>query len=358
MLKKIVLLSCILLTTFMGWAQADTLQVKKNNLLISGSVDVYYKYDFAQTQANSFTSFTQTHNRFALGMASIKVEHTSNKVNAVADLGIGQRAKDFSYNDEGIVQAIKQLYISYAPIKKLKFTVGTWASHVGYEMLDASLNRNYSMSYMFTNGPFSHTGIKAEYALAQHGFMIGIANATDYRLPPENRINRKALVAQYAYYPSASFKCYLNYVGSQSPLDSSTSKQIDGIIVAQVSHSFSLGFNGTYASVQKWSGVQHVAGKAWWGSALYINYEANPWLGLTWRSELFNDHNHLKSLGNATAGDHIFANTLSANFKKNGFVFIPEIRLDHVNKKGLFHNTDQTLSANDFNFLLAAIYSF
>ena len=91
-------------------------------------------------------------------MASVKFEHKGRKVSAVADLGFGPRAKDFSYTDDGITQAIKQLYVSYAPTDWVKFTVGTWATHVGYELLDPQLNRNYSMSYMFTNGPFSHTG--------------------------------------------------------------------------------------------------------------------------------------------------------------------------------------------------------
>src|SRR4026209_1550286 len=83
----------------------------KPAIIITGSADVYYKYDFAKTKANTFTSFTGTHNSFALGMASVKFEHKGSKVGAVLDLGFGPRAKEFSYTDEGITQAIKQLYI-------------------------------------------------------------------------------------------------------------------------------------------------------------------------------------------------------------------------------------------------------
>ena len=43
----------------------------------------------------------------------------------------------------------------------------SWATHVGYELVDAYLNRNYSMSYMFSYGPFFHTGIKADFAIRQ-----------------------------------------------------------------------------------------------------------------------------------------------------------------------------------------------
>src|SRR5688572_19609510 len=87
----------------------------KPALIITGSADVYYKYDFAKTKANTYTSFTGTHNSFALGMASVKLEHKGNKVGAVLDLGFGQRAKEFAYTDEGITQAIKQMYVTYFP---------------------------------------------------------------------------------------------------------------------------------------------------------------------------------------------------------------------------------------------------
>src|SRR5437773_4099919 len=81
-------------------------QEKKPSLTITGSADTYYKYDFAKTKANTFTSFTGSQNSFALGMASIKLEHTGEKTDVVLDLGFGPRAKEFSYNDNGITQAI------------------------------------------------------------------------------------------------------------------------------------------------------------------------------------------------------------------------------------------------------------
>ena len=108
-------------------------------------------------------------------MASVKFEHTGSKIGMVADLGFGTRAAEFSYNDQGIMSAVKQLYVSYSPVENLKFTAGTWGTHVGYELLDPQLNRNYSMSYMFSSGPFSHTGLKAEYSSGKHGFMLGIS---------------------------------------------------------------------------------------------------------------------------------------------------------------------------------------
>ena len=338
-------------------ASSPAEEKKEPVLTITGSMDAYYKYDFAKTKANSYTSFTQTHNSFSLGMASLKLEHKGDKVGAVADLGFGPRARDFSYTDEGITQAIKQLYVSYSPADWVKFTLGTWATHVGYELLDPQLNRNYSMSYMFTNGPFSHTGVKAEFTKGIHGAMIGISNATDFRIPPDGYINKKFFLAQYSVAPTENLKLYLNYVGGQNP-DTSKSSQFDAVVTAKVSDKFNIGFNGTINSIKAWDGSKNEDSKSWWGSALYLNFDPQPWFGLTLRGELFGDKHQFKTLSLASEGCNIFATTLSANFKKGGFTFIPEFRLDNANKEVLFVDKDGALTKSAANFLFAAIYSF
>jgi len=328
---------------------------KQPVLTITGSVDAYYKYDFADTKANGFTSFTQTHNAFSLGMASIKFEHKGEKVSAVADLGFGPRAKDFSYTDNGITQAVKQLYISYSPAEWIKFTLGSWATHIGYELLDPQLNRNYSMSYMFTNGPFSHTGLKADVTKGKHGAMLGIANATDFRIPPDGQINKKFLLAQYSFAPNDKVKFYLNYVGGGNP-DTSTVNQFDAVITAKISDKFNIGYNGTINSTRFWDGTKNIESQSWWGSALYLNFDPRPWFGLTLRGEYFGDKNHLKIMV-APDGCNIFATTLSANFKTGGFIFIPEFRLDNSNKE-VFADKGGNSNKAAASFLFAAIYSF
>lgn len=329
---------------------------KKPLFTISGSADVYYRYDFAKTKANNFSSFTNTHNSFALGMASVKFEHKSDKVGVVADLGFGQRAKDFAYNDEGITQAIKQLYISYSPAEWLKFTAGSWATHVGYELVDPQLNRNYSMSHMFTNGPFTHTGLKAEVSKGKHGFMVGVSNATDWRLAPEGLINRKFLLAQYSLGITDNVKLFLNYVGGKNP-DSSKTNQFDAVLTAKINDKFSLGYNGTVNSGKAWDGSKNADGKSWWGSALYVNVDPQPWFGLTLRGELFSDKNQLKMFATAPDGGSIFATTLSANFKTGGFIFIPELRLENASEN-VFVDKNGAGKKSAASFIIAAIYSF
>jgi len=330
---------------------------KEPVLIISGSVDAYYKYDFANTKANGFTSFTQTNNSFALGMASVKFEHHGKKVSAVADLGFGPRAKDFAYTDDGITQAIKQLYISYAPAEWIKFTLGSWATHVGYELLDPQLNRNYSMSYMFTNGPFSHTGFKTEVTKGKHGLMFGIANATDYRVIPDGQINRKFFLAQYSFKPTGAVSIFLNYAGGQFP-DTSKSNQFDAVVTAKISDKFNIGYNGTITSTQTWDGAKSNKSESWWGSALYFNYDPKSWFGLTLRTELFSDKKQYKVFSAASEGGNVFSTTLSASFKTGGFIFIPEFRIDNTKNAVLFTDKNGAFKKSASSFVLAAVYAF
>lgn len=329
---------------------------KKPFFAITGSADVYYRYDFAKTKLNNLTSFTNSQNSFALGMASVKFEHKSDKVGFVADLGFGTRAKEFAYNDDGITQVIKQLYVSYSPTDWLKFTAGSWATHVGYELVDPQLNRNYSMSYMFTNGPFTHTGLKAELTKGKHGLMIGVSNATDWRIPPDDQINKKFLLAQYSLAVNDNVKLFLNYVGGKNP-DSSKTNQFDAVLTAKVNDKFSIGYNGTVNSSKAWDGAKNLDGKSWWGSALYVNVDPKPWFGLSLRGELFNDKNQLKMFSTASDGGNIFATTLSANFKTGGFIFIPEFRFENASE-AVFLDKDLNAKKSYTSFVVAAIYSF
>ena len=325
-------------------------------LTITGSVDAYYKYDFGESKWNTPTSFTQSHNRFELGMGSVKLEHKTAKVDVVADLGFGKRAQDFSYNDEGILQAVKQLYVSYSPSSIIKFTAGSWATHVGYELVDPQLNRNYSMSYMFTNGPFFHTGLKADFTFGKSGLMIGVANPTDYKYVPDGVINKKFLLAQYSYTGSDLFKIFLNYVGGKA-IDTSKTNQFDVVITSKLSEKFSLGYNGTVSTVQYWDGYKNADGKSWWGSALYLNLDPTPKFGLTLRSEYFSDKNGLKLPMGPVDGSKVFANTLSANFKIDNLTIIPEFRIDNSSEE-IFTKKDGAPTKTAANVLLAAVYSF
>lgn len=320
-------------------------------LLLTGSVDAYYRYDLARTTRNEQTSFTRSNNQVNLGMASLRLEHRNNHFDMVADLGIGPREQEYAYNDHGIVQTIKQLYISYAATTWLKFTAGTWTTHLCYEVLDASGNRNYSMSYIFSNTIFSHTGIRADLTAGKSGFMIGISNPGDYRSIPPGGYNNKQAIAQYSYAPTDNLKLCLNYVGGRDVQDNRM-HQYELILTNKFNNLFSVNFDGS-VNVSSMAAEKYSYSRTWYGAALYLNLDPKSWVGFTLRTEYFNDPDgqHLP------APSSVFATTLSANLKVGGFTLIPEFRIDNATAPIFFYH-DNAPAYNAANFLLAATYSF
>jgi hypothetical protein len=327
---------------------------KANPLTITGSVDGYYRYNFNNPKEypyNSFTSFTRSSNSFELGMASLRADHSFGKVSATVDLGFGTRAEEFAYNDANTRFALKQLYVTYAPSSAIKFTLGTWATHVGYEMLDPYLNRNYSMSYMFTNGPFSHTGLKADISLGgKSALMLGISNPIDFRTAPAMP---KTFIGQFSTgSKDDKLKAYFNFAGGKQH---DYKKLVQGDIVATyaVSGKFSIGFNGTLQSgkLDLDSSGNFATSYQWGGAALYLNFDPISWFGLTLRGEYIGDKDEFLGLKS------VFAPTLSANFKIDNLTIIPEFRLDHAGNAVFYKNATEATKSTG-SFILAATYHF
>jgi hypothetical protein len=339
MLKKILIASAICCTIVPSFAQNDS--TKKSSTTLTAYLDVYYRALLKNGGGsnNNFTSFTNTHNSFKLGMASIKVDQTLGKFTASLDLGIGKRADEFSYNDKDILTNIKGATIAYAVTDKLKITAGKFSTHIGYELLDATSNRNYSMSYGFSYGPFFHTGFKADIALGgKTALMVGLVDPTDYT---SFNSKPKYIIAQIS---SASkndkLKGYLNY------LKGDITTQYNLVVVASLTNKVSTAFDASI-NQQKFG----TRGSSWSSKAFYINYDISEKLGLTLREDFFSDRT-ISPIGLGS----INATTLSGKIKINKITMIPEVRIDRGITPLFITKTGTATNAS--TFLVAAIYAF
>jgi hypothetical protein len=348
MIKNILVIILFLCTIITASGQTDSTK-KINPFSISGSVDVYYRYAFNSIKENNnnFTSFTNTNQKAKLGMASAKIDYTKGKISATVDLGFGKRAEEFSYNDKGIMANIKQAFIAYTLSDRLKLSAGKWATHVGYELLDATLNRNYSMSYGFSYGPFFHTGLKADYSInSKSGVMLGIANPTD-------NINSvspyKIIIGQYSHkFFNDKTLMFINYQGGKTGEISSFS-QWDLVLTNALTNQININYDGTLF-MNKNAGKKNI----WKSNAFYVNYDPNSKMGFTYRSEFFYDKNAISAGAFAT---NIFANTLSLSYKINKFTLVPEVRLENA-KDPIYLNKKGDPASKSASFILAAIYKF
>ncbi len=335
-MKSTLILPVFLFTSILSKAQTDSTKAPTSSTSYTIYFDGYYKSDFSKQSTNNKTSFTNSNQSLQLGMASIKIDRANGKFAGTLDLGLGKRAQEFSYNDNGVAQAIKQAYISYAPMSGLKITAGKWATHIGYELLDAYSNRNYSMSYAFSYGPFFHTGIRADIALGgKSALMIGFAQPTDF---VSNASPDKMLIAQFSTSSKNDvLKAFLNYQGGKDK------SQFDLVLNGVVNSQVAINYDGTIANI---------SGKNWTSNAVYVNYDPSAKIGFTLRSEYFDDSKNAVGVGSS-----IFQNTFSANIHFSKLTLIPEIRFDNAKDK-IFFNTNNNLNQYASNFLIAAVYKF
>jgi hypothetical protein len=318
--------------------------------VFAGSADFYYKYDFAGID-NSLTSFTKSHDSFEIGMVSVEASHKFGKASVFADLGFGKRASEFTYNDAANTFMIKQFYVTYDFNSSFKVFAGSFATHLGYELVDAVDNKNYSMSYAFTNGPFFNTGVKAQYTAGKYVFMAGVTNPTDYKTTSDAASKQKTIIGQIGYVADSG-SAYFNFTsGSSNPVSAKNKTQFDFVGTKKLNNKLALGFNGTYAMVK--DDNDSALDANWFSLVGYASYALKSKMSLNYRLEYFDDSDGVFY----AAKSNIIANTLSLNFKEGNLTFIPEIRFDS-SSKDIFSKKDGGPTGSSAFILLATTYSF
>ncbi len=319
-------------------------------LSISGFVDAYYFHSFNNTVFP--TSFTPNNKSFSLGMANVVFSKTG-KVGFVADLAFGPRAEAANGYAGSSLALIKQLFVTYAPSDALTLTLGNFGTHVGYELIDSKSNINYSTSYLFSYGPFFHTGLKANLALSDRfGLMLGVFNDTDTKI---DVVSGKHLGGQLSY-AGDKLSAYLNYIGGrvadEDELTPETmAHQIDLTASFKASDAFGLGLNATVKTVKP----DGASSQSWSGAALYAKYALSDWFTLGVRGELVNDGDGLIT---GLEDDSITSFTLSGNFYLGPVTIIPEIRVDNAKQEATYTSLEGKGLKSASGALLAVVYSF
>ena len=381
-------------STQLVFAQEEEATEETPVLTLSGSVDAYFRTNFnAPNKGDNFQAPASSFGNlpgFSLGMANIIAKYEGKKVGAVVDLVFGPRGEDavfgsplYSGGSAGSSQIVNQLYVYWNVTDAVTLTFGNFNTFLGYEVISPTANFNYSTSYMFSYGPFSHTGIKANIALSdKFSFMAAVMNPTDMT---EFNLNGTYTLGGQLGYSTDLGNTYLNVVygdqdgtlnndGTLIPGQSSLGKtfQIDLTTGFNLTDVLYLGVNTTYntsASGEEFSGsdVQDTEGDGagFYGFAGYLQARPSETFGLGLRGEYFSVFNGgldgVVGLDRPAADGGeggVFAVTLSGNAKiGNNLTLIPELRLDTMSND-FFTDNDLNPSKSLSSFLLAAVFAF
>ena len=348
----------------------------------SGSIDTYFHSTFKTqniyyggTHASS-TSFADGKG-FALGMANFIASFSGEKVGFVGDIVFGPRGQAAVFGTASGQAVINQLYAYYNFNDKLKFNLGQFNTFLGYEVISPVVNFHYSTSYLFSWGPFNHTGARLDFDSGNgFGAKLAVMNPTD--IVEFNPVNTYTLGAQLGYSGDAG-GVYLNFLlgdqdgkldedeSSAGDTSAGTLFQADVTLGYDLSEKFYLGFNASLQSVgdgETFDGttISDVGGdpSSFLGFAVYPKLSLTENFALGLRAEYFAVKNyHLGIFGLDTNGDgNVIDVTLSGNLKAGRLTFIPELRIDMTSEDSFFKPgaTSATNVLPSLNF--AAVYSF
>ncbi len=330
---KTTFLLFTLLAGTLTYAQEETETEEAPSFSIAGSIDTYYRSS-EYAPGSSFGDLPG----FALGMANIVVSYEGEKSGFVADLVFGPRGTDAVFNSSGSSNIVNQLYAYYNLSESFTLTLGNFNTFLGYEVISPVANFNYTTSYMFSYGPFSHTGIKADLAVSDDiSIMLGVLNTTD--MTESQPLGEDYMIGVQL----GLFGQYINYLGGGTAGVS----QIDFTGGFNLTEKLYLGINATSYSDDldiDFSGI-----------ALYPQYTISDTFALGARFEAFSEEG-LGAIGSISGEGDNTSFTLTGSYTSGNLIFKPEIRIDSAS--GQFYSNADGATDSLSTFIVAAIYSF
>jgi hypothetical protein len=333
-----------------------------DEIVVDAFVSTAYVYNANRpaTGVNSFRVFDFNDNTINIDVAELVVQVPISKPNdagfrvaIAAGNSIPQITKA---QDQTVAQFdLQQALVSYiAPVGSgLRFDVGKFVTHLGYEVIDGydGYNDNYSRSILFGYAiPFTHTGVKASYTFSsQVAGMVEVVNGWD--LVRDNN-KSKSIGAQLALTPIAPLSVLLNWIGGpELAKDDHTKRNVfDVVAILKPTAKLTLGLNGDYGKEDRTSLVTPGADATWKGIAGYGTFAVTDKFSFALRGETFHDDGGVR-LGTGTKATLSEA-TFTPAYKFTDHVLLRgEVRYDKANqpilaKRATLSDKQTTVGAN------------
>lgn len=330
-MKKLIL-SLLFVSSLVATAQEKE---DKGTFTLSGTVDVYGTANFVDGSGTPgiLIANPENANGFGLGFANTVFAYEKGKAGVVADIAFGPKA-----DDANLAGAINQLYAYYKVSDKVTITAGQFNTFLGYEVISPAANFNYTVSYLFNAGPFSHTGVKLDYAASDDlSFLVALTNSHAISSADGNVGGEMQIGGQIGYKGQ-----YLNLIyGGVDGSGITDNIFLDYTGGFDLSDLFFVGLNAAYSNSSD-------ADAGYQGVALYLQNTFSDTFALGFRPEFFQ--------ANGASDASVTAFTLTANTSlTENLKLITDLRLDSSEDAAIeVFGGEKSVSA----ITIAAVYSF
>jgi hypothetical protein len=366
---------------------------EEKTFTLSGSVDTYFHSSFGTQNAYPFdgdgnpagtyapnTSFADGKG-FALGMVNLIAAYQGEKAGFVGDVVFGPRGRAAVFGTASGQAIVNQLYAYYKFSDAVTINLGQFNTFLGYEVISPAINFHYSTSYLFSWGPFNHTGARADFAFGD-GFVakVAVMNPTD--IVEFNPVNTYTLGGQIGY-ANDNGGVWLNVLSGDQDGKLDTDKDPIGASSAgklfqwdittswNLGESFSIGLNTSMQSTGKTKFINPAnqivdapgaETSSFFGVAVYPKLTLSESFALGFRAEYFAIKKaHLDIIGlDEDDNGNVIEFTLSGNYKVGGLTFIPEFRIDKTSEDSFYTIENRVASPKSLlaTVNLAAVYKF
>jgi hypothetical protein len=312
----------------------------------TGGIDTYYLYNTAaanqhsdgivapQTADPAGRAFDASDNTFRVGLAKFSVDAKEGKALGHIDLIYGQTADIIgtgATTSSGLTPsalALESAYVSYTPNAKWAFTMGKFATPIGFEVIESWSNLNYSRSFIYWDTiPVVHSGLKAAYTISDKYSVLAMVANSGWNDEHSTSQFKDGLV-QFTGNPSGKFGFVASVLGGNRTGAVHTTQDVGDLNVnVNPTSAFYLGLDLTYGQLSV-PDVTVDATKSdiqpYQGVAFYTSYQLSSAFKLAGRLERLNDKDGAAGTGAA----YVQEGTLTLAYSVGKFLPRLEYRYD------------------------------
>jgi len=353
-------------------ARAPTLSqvLDASGLNVSGYLDAGYSYANRNVEAGGFSNrvFDSQNNSFALHQFGLQVaKQPSRGFGGVVNITVGSDAQFIHSFPEGVAANTFDLTQAYGQYSTggLTLMAGKFVTLAGSEVIWSPSNSNFSRSILFGAIPFTHTGVRAGYAVSDTVTLYGGINNGWDQLTDANKGKTVELGASII--PNKALTINVTGYFGQERATTPGAPPASGVaqdqrqllnVVATYTINNRMSAGGEILSVTQ----DRAAGSAKYnGLAGYFTYNLNREWRVAARAEMFDDKNNFHfGPNNQPAGTDVKYNEITATlaYLPNSSVELrTELRLDRANN-AVFRNSDGTTAKSLQTLGFQGIYKF
>jgi hypothetical protein len=257
---------------------------------------------------------------------------------------------------------LTQAYASYAA-GALTVIGGKFATLAGAELITSPSNKNYSRSWMFGWGPYTHTGARATYVVSDKVTVIGgINNGWDQ---VSSTTGTKTGELGLMLTPNSMFSLATSYYeGKEVAASAGTRKFLDMVGTINATDKLNFVFDYANGSQENANLPSGTTGKAKWDAlALYANYQINDLWRVSYRHETFDDKDGYRSglltgVGGTPLSQKLTSHTVTVGYAvAKNMELRGEVRLDKSSRNAFLQ--DNGIGKNSQNAVsVQAVYQF